>query len=659
MNVKKLNWWLNSVGYTFSTEYQAVLDYAAADPSNRGTPPSLLIHRIQEDVGVRFLVSSGIWATADQAALLNTFGDEKWSLINIKTPGTRNLSKIGNPTFTPGWGWLTSTNNALSTNYAPATHGINYTQNIGGYVYFSGSEKVGTNGLEFAGAAGAANANGISNSLRNASNQLVQRINHATAVTTGNQRYTSGLYHVRRTASNAFETWINGIQRVIGTQASTGLTSQTITLGGFNSNGTNLAFDNKYIGFWMIGNGWAGLEEDIWEAWVALNTKDIETTTFPDWTDTSGDLTPYLTALGGLNDKFTDVIGTYPVLHQKALSGSDATGYQGVCAAKDSTGRIKIYGGPSTALNFLKIDPDTDTYSTIGLLQTLDQKSISMTCAPNGMIYCAPYYSPNVIKLNPITNTVTHFDTTGPVAVNGGNLVGDRKWAWIGVGGNGLLYCLPYDATEIMVIDTSNDSIYFIDTTGVVTFGNGNLTDLAKCDGGTPYGDFIYGTPSTVTYFIKIDTSNDTVTTFGTLAAGVNKYFPATLGRNDRIYFYSYGAANILKLNPSNDTVSTFGTLTATGAWKTGGSFVLPDGRIFACNGTDRFGVLHDPDDDTIIEIGLVPTTTQSPIGVKLATNGAAYTIPWSGTKVLKIYAPSMNITMDDNFILSRYNNHY
>ncbi len=135
-NIKKIifPWFLGS-GETYSTEYQAILTWAAA---NGATAPSNIWDRQQEDLFIQTLISSGAWALTDQIFNFGTVGDRAFSLINLKAPGTRNatISVTGTTLFEKGSG-LTNDGAAsyIKTNFNPTSHGVNYTQNNASILY--------------------------------------------------------------------------------------------------------------------------------------------------------------------------------------------------------------------------------------------------------------------------------------------------------------------------------------------------------------------------------------------------------------------------------------------------------------------------------------------------------------------------------------------
>jgi len=58
----------------------------------------------------------------------------------------------------------------------------------------------------------------------------------------------------------------------------------------------------------------------------------------------------------------------------------------------------------------------------------------------------------------------------------GANLSGTAKWSGIAAGPDGKLYCAPYDATDILVIDPVLPAgLYFKDTMGYLSTANGGF----------------------------------------------------------------------------------------------------------------------------------------------------------------------------------------
>lgn len=207
----------------------------------------------------------------------------------------------------------------------------------------------------------------------------------------------------------------------------------------------------------------------------------------------------------------------------------------------------KIYCMAYDSSNFLVINPVTDTTYTIGTA-SFPNKHIGGVLAPSGYIYCIPYTggpSNSIRVINTTTDTVTTpFAGTSPTgtamyiggvlapngkiyciphsaAGSGGNTflvitpnstgggsltyeglqyLGSTKFAGGVLAQNGRIYCIPYDKSDVVVVDptvTPATSTFF-----------GSLPGSAKWYGGVlaPNG-CIYGIPYNSTSILKINTS--------------------------------------------------------------------------------------------------------------------------------------------------------
>ena len=120
---------------------------------------------------------------------------------------------------------------------------------------------------------------------------------------------------------------------------------------------------------------------------------------------------------------------------------------------------------------------------------------------------------------------------------------------------------------------------------------------------------FIYAVPLNSTTVLKIDPTNDTVSTFGSLPEGT-KWFGGSLAANGSMYGSPFDSETILKIDPTNDTVSTFGELVGGDKWS----------------------------------------------GFVLAANGNIYGIPWDSTSIVKISNIGQQ-SASDNQVPSPLNN--
>lgn len=664
MSIKKFFWFLTdaAASYSYSSEYQSVLTWAQA---NGATAPASDLNKQAEDIFVRSLVYEGAWALADQIVVLSSRGDETYSLINVLNPGTRNFSKASSPTFATGSGWSAAGSlvNYLRTNFIPQTHASNLTQNSAGILFYTPTNEA-TSGtkVEFGGNE-AALADAVVCSIFASSSPNI-RLNGSTNFSAGVVASSNGFYQFKRNSSSQLEVFRDGIRvGTSGANNSSGLSSIELYVLVYNNNGTPAGGTTKIAGFWAIGANFTDavqplrMEFNIPTYYDGLQTTQeiITPPSFSNWESFASDLSPYLASIASLSATYSST----PRLDQIFLKGASLVGsnkWQGCALAENGC----IYAAPSTAQTVLKIDTSADTYSLVATSATAGlSKYGGAVYATNGKTYFCPQTAKAVMVIDSADDSSYFFDSTGVVASDtAGNMTGSAKWYGIYQGANGKLYCVPYNATEVMVIDPSNDSISFIDSAGATTFGGGNLSGAQKWDGACVYGDSIYCSPSNATDFLKINSSAGTCARFGTVPAGTAKWAISTIGPNDRIYMFPYFDNRVLKLNPSDDTFSylatTIGSIDST--IKIGACTVMPDGRILAVPTEQTQARILDTATDTLSTIGRVLSgvTNLRWIGGALANNGAFYTIPYAGQFIMKNFYGGKRTTLTDNFTLSR-----
>jgi hypothetical protein len=658
MNIGKRLWFLTSgSAYSYSTEYQALLDWAEA---NGGTPPSTDALKQHEDRFVRALDYEGAYDLADQIFLLSTNGGETFSLANLKTPGTRNGSKVSTPTFTAGTGWNSagSLSTYINSNYAPATHAVNLSQNSTGIVLYTPTNEAASGTKVEFGGNGAALLHAIVSSLFTGGTPGVNiRINAATSGTASGTGTSNGVYVLNRNSSTNIDVYKDGLLVSSLTVTSTGLTSSNLYLLVYNNNGAAAGGTTKTIGFWMIG---AAFEDAIQPRRMQFNLSAYyneyattpETITSPSFADAT-DISNYISSISALSATFSAT----PTINQTLLKGASLVGnnkWQGAALSNNDC----IYCAPSTAQSVLKIDTLTDTYSTFGTVTATIAKYGGAAYA-NGKVYFCPQQAKSVMCIDTSDDSITYFDTTGSVAdADTGTLTGANKWYGIYLGADGYLYCVPYEATEVMRINPANNAITFIDTAGSTTYGNGNLSGSQKWDGGCVYGNYIYCSPSDATDFLKINTSAGTCVRFGSVAAGSAKWAITAIGPNDRIYFFPYFRNDILKLNPSDDSVSTLAATIGSVDTniKIGGASIMPDGRILLTPANQTQSRILNTSTDALSTVGkdFSFITADRCIGIALARNGAAYTVPFTGQFIIKHSYLGKQVTLPSNFVLNR-----
>lgn len=246
----------------------------------------------------------------------------------------------------------------------------------------------------------------------------------------------------------------------------------------------------------------------------------------------------------------------------------------------------RLYFMPYNGANVLIVNP-TDTtaspygtatrtdYGLVNFDNPVDSKWYGGVMAGNGKIYGVPSEAPDVLVIDPATQTATRTDFGlggfGLNAYHGGVL-----------GRDGKIYCVPGGATTVLVIDPDTN------TAVKTALGLGTLGSGSKWRGGVMGKDGkIYCLPSTATDFLIIDSVNGTATrsTLGlTLPGDTNAWWSGVLGADGRIYCTPRNTGQILVIDTDTQTASlqTFGANLAaptTNRW--GGGTLAPNGKIY------------------------------------------------------------------------------
>lgn len=126
------------------------------------------------------------------------------------------------------------------------------------------------------------------------------------------------------------------------------------------------------------------------------------------------------------------------------LSGADK--YRGAVLAADG----KIYCVPGNTTQICVIDPATDTATlTLMGLPALLGQWYGGVLLPDGRILCCPFYSSSTyyaLLMDPANGTAHHVTL-------GLNLTAYAGWMWQQQGWNGAIIGVPYNATDILMID--------------------------------------------------------------------------------------------------------------------------------------------------------------------------------------------------------------
>lgn len=236
-----------------------------------------------------------------------------------------------------------------------------------------------------------------------------------------------------------------------------------------------------------------------------------------------------------------------------------------------------------------RMDPSPDIQSEFA---TLDYSQPKFSGAIyNGIdqkVYCVPLYYWRVMVVDPVNYSISDF---GDLSMPTGEPNIPRYWGGC-QGADGKLYFTPYSATRILVVDPSVENpasrISYINLPAGVS-----TTGTAKWRGGALSNDGrIFCAPYNASTVLIIDPSTASSAVVGGLdwlATGLGKFCDVVVGPDKNVYFMPARSPYIIGINPSTTTTSSLTMVltlnTNVGDHATfdrwGGACAAPNGRLY------------------------------------------------------------------------------
>ena len=328
----------------------------------------------------------------------------------------------------------------------------------------------------------------------------------------------------------------------------------------------------------------------------------------------------------------TGGLGTYEIFkYRSGCLGGDGNIYVGSASTSD----LDLTG------HILKFDPKTENTTPL-TIENQNKELSTVICGKDGNVYAISGLGTEVYRLDVFNESISLLGTF--------NLYGDTSYLSACLAPNGKIYGIPSDAPNVLKIDP--------DTETLTTFGTVSSSFDKWNSGILGPDECIYCVPTLATTILKIDTRNDTVSTFGSLVS--NAWWGGCLAPNGKIYcppIKGDRSTSILKIDPVAGTATTFGNIDLSYftqsvlffpsgdyyGWN--GAILAPNGKIY-CSPVGGTGILEiNPENDTVnvIGIGSLP-----PIGQYVPTfypfrwapfvmspDGKMYAPPWAEDKIL------------------------
>ena len=245
-----------SGGVSYSSQYQAVLTYATAQGYTLPTPAQ----RVLEDVKMRALVSSGVFAVRDAIYNFATNGSLDFACINWKSPGTyQALKSVVLPYFIRKQGVQGDALSAmyLNTQFNPTANGVTFTLADNG-ISIGILTNVDDSGDVDYGCNDGSNADRTSFLGRSGTNSsYFQNNSTARAVNTGS---TSIGRFIAKRISGTISLFKNGSSVDSFAQAATGLPNVAMYILAENNNGAQRNYSARRVSNFDIGGSMDTLE---------------------------------------------------------------------------------------------------------------------------------------------------------------------------------------------------------------------------------------------------------------------------------------------------------------------------------------------------------------------------------------------------------------
>lgn len=250
------NWWLDSGGVPYDSDYQAVLDRGTALGY---TLPSAAQQILQNDLVVA-LKASGSWDLLDVFYVFANDSSLNFGRINWKDPDNFLCSITGLPSFTSNKGFGRVAASVVDTGWIPATHGVNYTQNSS-FIHTSIADALSPAGNDMI---NCGTSPGARISLFPSGADYIQYFINDSTVTNqslgslGTQK--AGQYFSIRTASNSRKARTPDGDTPTNSTVSTGLANASLKS---YSSGSNLSMRQGFISAGSASVNFAAYESDL------------------------------------------------------------------------------------------------------------------------------------------------------------------------------------------------------------------------------------------------------------------------------------------------------------------------------------------------------------------------------------------------------------
>ena len=378
----------------------------------------------------------------------------------------------------------------------------------------------------------------------------------------------------------------------------------------------------------------------------------IKMASISDYSNSSGNNTQILTnvngqnlwSYSGYNFKGSDM---FPVNEFSTSEISGSYIFDSRCGTLSPNGFIYLGSGGTNTIT--KINPYTNTYSTINVLSG-QFGNWGACCAENGKIYMLGSTTPNLVLVIDTLNN----DRISYITLTGYN--GDRFRGMVYF--NQFVYLIPYNVSDILRINTSDDT-FIVDISGINSTNYSIGTNSFIFSSGVVGTDGkIYMIPINSSRVLRFDPVTKIVETSPTNLTTSTKFRGGVLASNNKIYCMPAQTNYIGIIDISSFAVNTTSITTyidgsgsnvaipSTGYGKMWGGILAPSGRVYGIPYNFRFLEIDTSNNIArqIFPLTNIDSTIRTYGGV-LAPNGKIYCspeTPATSIPIIKTGIPSL-----------------
>lgn len=237
----------------------------------------------------------------------------------------------------------------------------------------------------------------------------------------------------------------------------------------------------------------------------------------------------------------------------------------------------------------------------------------------DGLLYCAPWNAPTVLVIDPKTRTLRQIKGAG---------YGHAKYSGIAAALDGKLYCSPCHAKSVLVIDPATSTVSFIEGTNPMEFKYWGIEADAK--------GLVYCAPHKADHVLIIDPVNQTLSHIDAGIDGDSKYRGITKGDDGLLYCAPCNASSVLVIDPQTKSCSLI-----EGAGEEDGKYdgitKGPDGSLYCAPSSTDSVLVIDPRSRTLSRIPGAGKRGDKYCGVATGSDGRLYFAPKAANTIMKL----------------------